>query len=436
MGGLPVVRVPNALLEAARAGDENAVASLEMYKKLATNIRVDEQMGVVMPSDVYKDQNGSPSSQRMYDFELKTPDTSALRVDPDQVVRRYAVDILKSVLADFIDLGHQARGTQSLSISKIDLFYTSIRGWLQSVSGVINRHLYPRVWELNAFSADTIPRTVPDLPMRVDLDVLGGFVSALARAGMPMFPDADLENYIRSAAGMPQLNQGESFDPNNTLTEDTENLLGASGDKPGSADDVAKYLLGMAALVRRREVKAGERPPAVGKLSRDELDRMARVASPAMIEAGNYPKGYFRLHGMDVSIETPRGVNREGTSADGRAWRWPMPAHYGYVRRTKLGADGEAIDAYVGPTPDSRSVWVIDQLDAETGKFDEHKAFLGYGSLNEVLQTYRSAFGDGKAEARIGAVHRSTIDDFKSWVRGDSTTVPLGGLVAKQRATE
>lgn len=263
MGGLPVVRVPNALLLQADAGVPEATAALNMYKRLAANIRVDEQMGVVMPSDVYKDNEGRPSGQRMYDFELKTPDTSALRVDPDAVIRRYGVDILKSILADFIDLGHQARGTQSLSISKIDLFYTSIRGWLQAVASVINRHLYPRVWALNALSMDTLPRTIPDLPMRVDLDVLGGFVSSLARSGMPLFPDPDLENYIRAAAGMPQLNEGETYDPTNTLTEETENLLKRSGEQPGSLEDTATHLLGMAALTRRRQVKRVARPPVI-----------------------------------------------------------------------------------------------------------------------------------------------------------------------------
>jgi len=43
------------------------------------------------------------------------------------------------------------------------------------------------------------------MPQRMDLELLGDFIKNLAMAGMPMFPDDDLEHYIRDAAGFPDI---------------------------------------------------------------------------------------------------------------------------------------------------------------------------------------------------------------------------------------
>ena len=51
--GLPVIKLPSTLLEAANSGDAAAQASLAAHKGLITNVRIDEQMGVLLPSDHY-----------------------------------------------------------------------------------------------------------------------------------------------------------------------------------------------------------------------------------------------------------------------------------------------------------------------------------------------------------------------------------------------
>jgi hypothetical protein len=38
-----------------------------------------------------------------------------------------------------------------------------------------------------------MPRFLPDMPQRLDLDSLGGFVKNIADAGMPLFPDEELD---------------------------------------------------------------------------------------------------------------------------------------------------------------------------------------------------------------------------------------------------
>lgn len=146
----------------------------------------------------------------------------------------------------------------------------------------------------------------------------------------------------------------------------------------------------------------------------------------AQKEAGNYKKGHIKLHGMDIAIENPKGSERSGTDTDGERWSVTMPAHYGYVKRTE-GADGDQVDVYIGDKAESSKVFVIDQVDAQTQKFDEHKAILGVDSRDEAEALYVQGFSDGRGGDRLGAVTEMTADQFKDWVKNGDTTKPLQG---------
>lgn len=205
LGGLPVVKVPSTLIDAAAMGDSNALASYNNYKKMAINVRVDEQMGVVLPSDTWPGPNG-PSSEPMYSFELITPQGGQGRsLNFGDTIKRYSENQLTSVLADFVSMGHDARGAQNLGETKVDLFYLAIEGFLNSNAAVYNRHGIPRLWRLNGFDLDLMPEVEPDLAQRIDLDALSQFVLRMSQAGMPMFPNDELQQFLQSAAGLPDV---------------------------------------------------------------------------------------------------------------------------------------------------------------------------------------------------------------------------------------
>ena len=154
--------------------------------------------------------------------------------------------------------------------------------------------------------------------------------------------------------------------------------------------------------------------------------------SDAQKEAGNYKKGAVRWNGLDLSIETLRGQDRTGTDPTGREWSVKMPADYGYIRRSE-GADGDHIDFYMGPNEASDAVFIIDQFDADTGKWDEHKVMLGFDTPQDARDTYRAGFSDGRGEDRIGGVIKLTADEFKAWVKGGPVTAPVT-RAGKERA--
>ena len=139
-------------------------------------------------------------------------------------------------------------------------------------------------------------------------------------------------------------------------------------------------------------------------------------------EAGNYQKGHIKLHGLDISIENPKGSERSGVGEDGKPWKVTMANHYGYIRRTE-GADGDHVDTFVGSKPESDRVFVVDQVDPRTGKFDEHKVMLGFNTQKAARRAYLANYSKGWGGLR--SITEMSVDEFKDWLKNGDTTKPL-----------
>lgn len=154
----------------------------------------------------------------------------------------------------------------------------------------------------------------------------------------------------------------------------------------------------------------------------------------AQKEAGNYAKGHVRLHGMDITIENRKGGTRSGTDRNGKPWSVTMPAHYGYVKGT-TGADGDHVDVYIGPSPAAKRVFVVDQVDAESKAFDEHKAMIGFPSIEAATAAYDAGFSDGKGPQRRAAVTTMGMAQFKQWATSRQAKKPLAKIKEPAHAT-
>lgn len=149
--------------------------------------------------------------------------------------------------------------------------------------------------------------------------------------------------------------------------------------------------------------------------------------SAAQIEAGNYKKGHVKVQGLDIAIENPKGSERKGVSPDGKEWATTMKDHYGYVKRTK-GADGDAVDVFIGDNPNSDKVFVVDQVDPATGKFDEHKVVVGANNVQQAKMFYNRNYAKGWKGA--GKVTEMSTDGFKKWLKVGDTTSPAAESAA------
>lgn len=195
LAGLPVARIPGRFFSQDAAPEDKAVFA--GWTKMVTNVRLDKQQGLVIPSD--RDSSGN----YLYDFALLSGGGSK-QVDTSKVIERYDRAMATSILADFIFLGQSSVGSFALSSDKTALFATAVGGFQNSIASVFNRHLLPRLWELNAFDPALMPEMKPGDVETQNLGELAQYVSALAGAGMMLFPDRELENHLRSVGGLPE----------------------------------------------------------------------------------------------------------------------------------------------------------------------------------------------------------------------------------------
>ncbi len=158
--------------------------------------------------------------------------------------------------------------------------------------------------------------------------------------------------------------------------------------------------------------------------SREEL--LAAIASaekevadptPGQAKAGNYAKGHFWAHGLDITIETPAGKRRRP--------EWPPLANsYGYIRGTE-GADApDQVDVFIGPHPESEVVFVVDQVKAD-GRFDEHKCLIGFFTTADAKAAYLANYAPGWKG--LGAIHPMTMAAFKLWLADGDTRKRIEG---------
>lgn len=159
------------------------------------------------------------------------------------------------------------------------------------------------------------------------------------------------------------------------------------------------------------------------------VDRVLKLANGGKVnhaptdaqkEAGNYKKSHDSFQGLPITIENRKGSVRSGVGANGKAWHCTQPADYGYIKRTE-GADGDHVDVYLGPDKSSQQVFIVNQQDHKTSKFDEHKVMLGYQSEREAIKDYCAAFSDGKGPDRIRSIEPMSMDAFKIWLKQGNT---------------
>jgi len=137
----------------------------------------------------------------------------------------------------------------------------------------------------------------------------------------------------------------------------------------------------------------------------------------------------MEYHALPVRIESRQGDVRAGTTPDGRSWRTVMPADYGFIDMGINGSDGDSIDCYVGTSPESNNVYVVDQYDLDGKQFDEHKVMLGYHTRETAVEDYM--LGHHLSDKTFAAVTPFTMPVFRKWLRTHDMTLPCDAEVGR-----
>lgn len=225
----------------------------------------------------------------------------------------------------------------------------------------------------------------------------------------------------------------ESYDGNDPAILTDQYIIRVFWDRYLDDDTDPEYIkTGLKASMRENAVNVGENAAevqgepggeapgtvAIGKTSSPEeiAAEEAKVdtnPTDGQKEAGNYQKGHINVDGYDITIENPKGSVRSGVDRKGREWKVIMQNTYGYIRGTE-GVDGDHIDVFLSDNPTSGKVFVVDQVNPETGEFDEHKVMYGFASADEATRAYLSNYADGWQG--FGAISGVEREEFKKWI--------------------
>lgn len=158
-------------------------------------------------------------------------------------------------------------------------------------------------------------------------------------------------------------------------------------------------------------------------LSAGEVTEAAKVtAKPTWSQAivGNYRKGKFKWHGLEIAIENARGTIR--TAVD-KSWSFLMRDHYGYFVGSRSQADGDPVDVFIS-TWDIRAelAFVINQK-TKGGAFDEHKVVVGVATAAQAAEVYKRNYpADWKG---LGSIVPMTVPQLSWWLKHADTASQL-----------
>lgn len=201
LAGLPVAEVPPELLSPDATTTQKTM--VEQLKVIVSEIRRDEREGLVVPAEEVPNGQGG-NEKTGFRFRLLNSGGSR-QIDVDKTITRYEQRIAMTVLAEFILLGLDKVGSFSLASSKVNMFATALNAWLDSIAEVFNRFAIPRLFAVNGWKLEQLPRLSHGPVQELSIDELGTFIANLGRSGMPLTFSSETENYLRRKANLPQV---------------------------------------------------------------------------------------------------------------------------------------------------------------------------------------------------------------------------------------
>lgn len=156
-----------------------------------------------------------------------------------------------------------------------------------------------------------------------------------------------------------------------------------------------------------------------------EASRADRNPSPEQAKEGTYRKGRLNFGGLTFVIENAKGSTRKGGDPDdGTYWESVMQHHYGYLTGTE-GNDGDECDVFIGPDIESKTVYVVNQVD-QSGNFDETKSMVGFSSAEEAKAGYLKNYPAGWTG--IGSMASMSFDTWSEWALSGDHKKPVESL--------
>jgi hypothetical protein len=192
VNGIPVIKAPANVVNGT---DATALANT---KAIGENLRMDEQACVVLASEVDQDTKAP-----LWSMEL-LQSAGAKQYDIDAFIQRHEQRILMVIgLSDWITIGHEGTGSRALVDPKIDMSAQMLDGIMDNIAEVFTRHAFPRLFALNGWPLDRMPKMTHGSANKEDITAAMALLDGLAKAGADVFPDEKLMRYFMQMGKWP-----------------------------------------------------------------------------------------------------------------------------------------------------------------------------------------------------------------------------------------
>lgn len=194
LAGMPTLYIPPRYMSADATPEEKEV--YEYYKRVIRNIQMNEQSGLILP------QMFDPESrQPLFKFELMGTQ-GGKSYDTNQIIQRYANEILQALFADLLKLGQDNVGSYSLADSKSSIMAMAIEARLKEIQDVLNMDLMRQLFEVNGWPVDELPEFAYGDLDEIDIDKFSQAIQRIKSNGL-ITPTAGNVNYIAEVLGLP-----------------------------------------------------------------------------------------------------------------------------------------------------------------------------------------------------------------------------------------
>ena len=205
--GIPIAKMPPNYDPADKA----------MIEELLRNMRANEEAYLMIP-------NG-------WEFEFADMKARTVR-DPKESILHHDRSIMKSVLAQFLELGASSgsgTGSHALASDHSDLFFEAEKAVARHICDIINHHAVKQLVDMN-FDVAQYPKLTFAKIGKIDYVAYSTCLKNLTDSGL-LTGDRSLEEYLREQLELPDLldvleetedNQNDDGDTNNTPKNQVE----------------------------------------------------------------------------------------------------------------------------------------------------------------------------------------------------------------------
>lgn len=198
LSGIPDMQVPPEALSPSAPPNVQAIVS--NLKTMMAQLQVDERAYIMRPSEL--DRDNKPTGWK---FGL-VQNSGRRSLEIRAAIGDYNVQIMQCFLADFMNIGHDKVGTQSLFEGKSNLFLMGLTHVLGIIKDELNINLMKQLMRLNGVPRDNWIKFNHGKLDKPNLEVVGSFIQKLGAAGV-ISPNSKLEGKLLELADLPPPNE-------------------------------------------------------------------------------------------------------------------------------------------------------------------------------------------------------------------------------------